>query len=125
MSRQCDRLVDASRAENFTAAKAVRLLHLLRERRRTGTDGGAAKAFPVKRHRVDLVVDLIHFGAVGFRHCQVGKRKFGGLERMIVVSGLKFTQLLVVVVEFVVGEVFASRVLQETRAVALKLFGGL
>lgn len=42
---------------------------------------------------------------------------------MIVIGRLKFGEFFVVVVEFVVVEVFTRRVLQETRAVGLKLFG--
>lgn len=44
---------------------------------------------------------------------------------MIVVGGLQFTQLLVVVVELIVGEVFPCCVLQQARAVRLQLLGGL
>lgn len=121
---QRDRLVDAARAENFPATPAVRLLHLLRERRGAGADGGASQTLPVERHRIDFARDLVDF-VVAVGDGQVGEGELGALQRMIVVGGLQFTQLLVVVVELIVGEVFPCCVLQQARAVRLQLLGGL
>lgn len=121
VSRQSDCLVDAPRAENFSATEAVRLLHFLWERRRTGTNCGTAETLPIQRYWADFIGDLVDFRAVCFRHGQVGERIFSSFERVIVIGGLKLTKLLVVVVELVVGEVFTCCILQETRAVCLQL----
>lgn len=44
---------------------------------------------------------------------------------MIMVSGLQLAQLLIIIVELIVCEILACRILQQTRAVGLKFLGRL
>lgn len=125
MSRQRDRLVNAASAKDLTAPIAVRLLHFLREGRGAGANCGGSEALPVQRDRVDLVGDLVDFAAVALGHGEIREGKLGGFERVIVIGGLELAELLVVVVELVVGKVLAGGVLEEAGAVGLELFGGL